>query len=108
MWFDNGFYVTIETKSGFFTYKYVFPRFRHRIAEKNLPFEIIREQIAEKPKLPEQQSVRLAMSAKKTAVTVIDRSDTEVSVEEDLNWQQIIDKADRTVEDGKPVMEYTE
>ena len=48
------------------------------------------------------------MTAKKTAVTVIDRSDTEVSVEEDLNWQQIIDKADRTVEDGKPVMEYTE
>lgn len=68
LWFDNGFYVTIETKGGFFTYKYVFPRFRHRIAEKNLPFEIIREQIAEKPKLPEQQSVRLAMSAIKTAV----------------------------------------
>ena len=48
------------------------------------------------------------MTAKKTAVTVIDRSDTQVSVEEDLGWQQIIDKADRTVEDGKPVMEYTE
>ncbi|MGN0669141.1 MAG: hypothetical protein ACI4JZ_01205 [Oscillospiraceae bacterium] len=68
LWFDNGYYVSIETKSGFFTYKYVFPRFRHPIAEKNLPFEVIREQIAEKPKLPEQQSVRLALSAKKTAV----------------------------------------
>ena len=71
LWFDNGFYVTIETKSGFFTYKYVFPRLRHRIAEKNLPFEVIREQIAEKEKLPEQQSVRLALSKKKTAVFLI-------------------------------------
>lgn len=71
LWFDNGYYVTIETKSGFFTYKYVFPRFRHPIAEKNLPFEVIREQIAEKPKLPEQQSVRLALSKKKTALMLI-------------------------------------
>ena len=70
LWFDNGFYVTIETKSGFFTYKYVFPRFRHRIAEKNLPFEVIREQIAEKQNLPEQQSVRLGLSGKKTALTL--------------------------------------
>ncbi len=68
LWFDNGYYVSIETKSGFFTYKYVFPRFRHPIAEKNLPFEVIREQIAEKQKLPEQQSMRLALSAKKTAM----------------------------------------
>lgn len=71
LWFDNGFYVTIETKSGFFTYKYVFPRFRHRIPVERLPFEVIREQIAEKEKLPEQQSVRLALSAKKTAVMLI-------------------------------------
>ena len=71
LWFDNGYYVTIETKSGFFTYQYVFPRFRHPIAEKNLPFEVIREQIAEKPKLPEQQSVRLALSKKKTALMLI-------------------------------------
>ena len=68
LWFDNGFYVTIETKSGFFTYKYVFPRLRHWIAAKNLPFEVIREQIAEKQNLPEQQSVRLGLSKKKTAV----------------------------------------
>ncbi len=71
LWFDNGYYVTIETKSGFFTYKYVFPRFRHRIPVERLPFEIIREQIAEKEKLPEQQSVRLALSKKKTAVMLI-------------------------------------
>lgn len=71
LWFDNGYYVTLETKSGFFTYKYVFPRFRHPIAEKNLPFEVIREQIAEKPKLPEQQSVRLGLSKKKTALMLI-------------------------------------
>ncbi len=46
--------------------------------------------------------------AKKTTVTVIDRSDTAVSVQEDLSFQSIIDRADRTVEDGKPVMEYVE
>ena len=68
LWFDSGYYVTIETKSGFFTYKYVFPRFRHSISEGNLPFEIIREQIADKKKLPEQKSVFLALSPKKTAV----------------------------------------
>lgn len=48
------------------------------------------------------------LRAQKTAVTVIDRSDTQVSIEEDLSWRQIVDKADRTVEDGKPVMEYVE
>ena len=36
--------------------------------------------------------------AKKTSVTVIDRSDTAVSVQEDLSYQSIIDRADRTVE----------
>ena len=71
LWFDNGYYVTIETKSGFFTYKYVFPRFRHLIPVERLPFEVIREQIAEKEKLPEQQSVQLALSVKKTAVMLI-------------------------------------
>lgn len=49
-----------------------------------------------------------SIKAKKTTVTVIDRSDTEVSVAEDLSYSNIIDKADRTVEDGKPVMEYVE
>ncbi|MDD3336117.1 MAG: hypothetical protein PHI98_11475 [Eubacteriales bacterium] len=48
------------------------------------------------------------VKAKKTTVTVIDRSDTEVSINEDLSYQSIIDKADRTVVDGKPVMEYVE
>ena len=48
------------------------------------------------------------LKAKKTSVTVIDRSDTAVSVQEDLSYQSIIDRADRTVEDGKPVMEYVE
>lgn len=67
LWFDNGYYVTIETKSGFFTYKYVFPRFRHWISAEKLPFEVIREQIAESKNLPEQQSVRLGLSKKKTA-----------------------------------------
>ena len=46
--------------------------------------------------------------ARKTTVTVIDRSDSAVSVQEDLSYQNIIDRADRTVEDGKPVMEYVE
>ena len=46
--------------------------------------------------------------ARKTTVTVIDRSDSAVSVQEDLSYQNIIDRAERTVEDGKPVMEYVE
>lgn len=46
--------------------------------------------------------------AKKTPVTVIDRGETVVSIQEDLNYQSIIDQADRAVEDGKPVMEYVE
>ncbi|MEG1472093.1 MAG: hypothetical protein RSD76_06585 [Clostridia bacterium] len=48
------------------------------------------------------------MKAKKTPVTVIDRSDTAVSVQEEFSYMSIIDRADRTVEDGKPVMEYVE
>ncbi len=46
--------------------------------------------------------------ARKTSVTVIDRSDKAVSIQEDLSYQSIIDRADRTIEDGKPVMEYVE
>lgn len=67
LWIDTGYYVTIETKSGFFTYKYIFPRFRHTIAVKNLPFEVIRERIDPNIKLPEQKSTRLAFSPKKLA-----------------------------------------
>ena len=48
------------------------------------------------------------MIARKTSVTVIDRGDKVVSVQEDLSYQQIIDRADRTVEDGKAVMEYVD
>lgn len=72
LWIDTGYYVTIETKSGFFTYKYIFPRFRHAIALKNLPFEVIRERINPRIKLPEQKSVRFACSAKKLAVCLVE------------------------------------
>ena len=48
------------------------------------------------------------MIARKTSVTVIDRGDKAVSIQEDLNYQQIIERADRTIEDGKPVMEYVD
>lgn len=48
------------------------------------------------------------MVARKTPVTVIDRGDKAVSIQEELSYQSIIDRADRTVEDGKPVMEYVE
>ena len=46
--------------------------------------------------------------AKKTSVTVIDRGDTAVSVQEDLGYSQIIERSDRAIEDGKAVMEYEE
>lgn len=46
--------------------------------------------------------------ARKTSVTVIDRGDKAVSIREDLTYQQIIERADRAVEDGKPVMEYVD
>lgn len=48
------------------------------------------------------------MVARKTSVTVIDRGDKAVSVQEDLSYQQIVERADRTVEDGKAIMEYVE
>lgn len=48
------------------------------------------------------------MVARKTAVNIIDRSEKAVSVQEDLSYQAIIDRADRTIEDGKPVMEYVD
>ena len=48
------------------------------------------------------------MIARKTTVTVIDRGDKAVSIQEDLSYKQIIERADRTVEDGKPVMEYVD
>lgn len=48
------------------------------------------------------------MVARKTSVTVMDRGDKAVSVQEDLAYQRIVERADRTVEDGKPIMEYVE
>ena len=67
LWHDNGYYVTIETKSGFYTYKYVFPRYKHSIPIKDLPFEVIRSRIDPNIKLPEQQSVRLGLPPKQIA-----------------------------------------
>ena len=68
LWFDLGYFVAIETKSGFFTYNYNFPRFGHYLETKKLPFETIRERIDPNVNLPEQKSGRLAFSAKKAAV----------------------------------------
>lgn len=48
------------------------------------------------------------MVAKKTPVTVIDRGDMSVSIQEDMGYQSIVDRADRAVEDGKPIMEYSD
>lgn len=48
------------------------------------------------------------MVARKVEVHVIDRGEKAVSIQEDLGYQSIIDRADRTLEDGKPVMEYVE
>ena len=46
--------------------------------------------------------------ARRQSVTVIDRGEDVVSIAEDFGYQSIIDRADRTIEDGKPVMEYVE
>ena len=71
LWYDNGYYVTIETKSGFFTYKYTFPRFKHPISQNDLPFEKIRERIDPRIKLPAQESVRLNLSKKEFGVQLV-------------------------------------
>lgn len=68
LWHDNGYYVTIETKSGFYTYKYVFPRYKHSIPIKDLPFEVIRSRIDRNVKLPEQKGVRLSLPPKQLAI----------------------------------------
>jgi len=46
------------------------------------------------------------MKAVKTAVTVIDRNDTQVAVEESLSWQDIAYQEDRALSDGCRIMEY--
>ena len=47
-----------------------------------------------------------SMKVVKTSVTVVERSDKYVSIEEDLSYQQIADKEDRALTDGQTVMEY--
>jgi len=49
-----------------------------------------------------------SMKVKKTTVTVLDRSDTAVSIAEDLSYQQLADREDRALEDGQTVMEYVQ
>lgn len=47
-----------------------------------------------------------SMKVVKTRVTVVERSDKYVSIEEDLSYQQVADKEDRALTDGQTVMEY--
>lgn len=48
------------------------------------------------------------MRVKKTSVTVIERSDSTVSIQEDLSYRSIADREDRALEDGATVMEYVQ
>ena len=48
------------------------------------------------------------MKVVKTSVTVLERSDSYVSVAEDLSYQQLADREDRTLTDGQTVMEYVD
>lgn len=48
------------------------------------------------------------MKVKKTGVTVIERSDSTVSIQEDLSYRSIADREDRALEDGATVMEYVQ
>ena len=49
-----------------------------------------------------------SLTVRKTTVTVLDRSDTVVSIAEDLSWQQIADREDRPISEGQTVMEYVQ
>lgn len=49
-----------------------------------------------------------SMKVVKTQVTVLEHSDTSVSISEDLNYQQVADGEDRTLSDGATVMEYVQ
>lgn len=44
----------------------------------------------------------------KTPVTVIERGDTQIAIQEDLRYQQIADGEDRALTDGCKVMEYVD
>ena len=46
------------------------------------------------------------MKVKKTPVTVVDRSDTVVSIAEEYSYQQVADREDRSLSDDLTVMEY--
>ncbi|MDD2647265.1 MAG: efflux RND transporter periplasmic adaptor subunit [Eubacteriales bacterium] len=46
------------------------------------------------------------MYVTKTDVTVLERSDTLVSIQEDMSYSQLADKEDRALENNKTVMEY--
>ena len=48
------------------------------------------------------------MKVKKTSVTVIERSDSTVSIQEDLSYRSIADREDRALEDVATVMEYVQ
>jgi len=48
------------------------------------------------------------MKVKKTQVTVLERSDTVISIAEDMSYQQLADREDRALEDGQTVMEYVQ
>ena len=48
------------------------------------------------------------MKVVKTPVTVIERGDTQIAIQEDLRYQQIADREDRALTDGCRVMEYVD
>lgn len=47
-----------------------------------------------------------SMTVRKTTVTVLDTSDSMVSIAEDLSYQLVADREDRPLADGQKVMEY--
>lgn len=48
------------------------------------------------------------MTVKKQTVTVLEKSDKAYSISESLDWQEIADREDRPLEDGKAVMNYVD
>ena len=48
------------------------------------------------------------MTVEKAKVTVIDRNDTVVSIQEEYNYQQLADREDRGLDDKMTVMEYVQ
>jgi hypothetical protein len=47
-------------------------------------------------------------TVKKTPVTVIEKSDKLVSLQDDLSFSDVADNEDRTITDGQQVMEYVD